>query len=379
MSRRTLAPLALLLALALGPASAHASLAYHDHNGNPTADGGPGDQTLTAQQANEGEVLLSDPAGITVRDPDAGLCRTISEFAVACAGTSAMLLGGDGDDTLIDQGVTGGFGARGGPGGDRITAGSVDAFLYGDDSVVLPSDGDDTIVGSSSDNIDPNQPGDFDDMINGGGGNDDINGGAGTDLASGQAGDDIVDGGDGNDELDTTSLLNESEEDAPGDAGNDTLRGSAGNDQLNANLGKDKADGGTGNDFVRAIDTFLYDDDEASDSIVCGDGADRVAGGAKDKLAVGCERLAVGAYCLPSYPCKASGTITGKRKGAKKPTTVAKASATLTSRDFVDFTLGSKATKLLGGASKITLTVDLRSKRGKTPAGSTYLRFTLTR
>ena len=380
MSRRILAPLAVLLALALAPASAQAaSLAYNDENGNPVAEGGAGDDTLIARPGGEGEVLLADPTGITVRDPDLGLCRQDTPTAVTCVGTGAVLLGGEGNDTLLDQGLIGGFGARGGPGDDVIEAGSVDAQIYGDDREVLPTDGNDRITGSSNTTTDPSQPQDFDDFLNGGGGNDIINAREGKDMASGQAGDDEIDGGAGDDGIDNTSLLTPGGEDAPGSAGNDTLRGGAGDDEIDAYLGRDAVDGGDGDDNMRGVELFLQEDDGAADKYVCGAGADRLAAGPKDRIAVGCETLRVALQCFFGYPCKVSGTITGKPKGAKKATTVAKATRTFTGPDYIDFALGKKATKLLGSAKKLSLQVRTATRKGGKPTpGARSFSFTLT-
>ena len=61
MTLRTLiAALALFL---LAPAAAQASVAYHDDNGNPTAEGGPEGDAISARAA-EGGVVFTDLAGI---------------------------------------------------------------------------------------------------------------------------------------------------------------------------------------------------------------------------------------------------------------------------------------------------------------------------
>jgi Ca2+-binding RTX toxin-like protein len=376
--RLRLALPAALIALALAPAGAGASVAYHNDSGVPTAEGGAGDDVIAAR-AGEGGVVFTDPAGITVRDPEREGCRQDSQTQVTCVGEGAFLLGAGGADTLRDEGLTLGFEAYGGPGDDTIAAAGVVARIFGDDRAVRPDDGNDTITGSSAE-VSGNGPADdFADELNGGGGDDIIDAGAGPDHASGQAGNDTIDGGDGRDEIDTTHLLTPDDRDAFGDEGNDTLRGGAGNDQINADTGKDAVDGGDGDDFVRAVDTFLFEDDGAADTIVCGAGADRVSAGAGDRLAVGCETLQAAMQCVGGYPCKTSGTITGKKKGAKKATTVAKASETMTGPTFVAFALGSKATKLLGTRSKVSLLVDLNAKRGKKFAGFKRFSFQLTR
>ena len=372
MPRRT--ALLVLLALALLPGAAQASVAYHD-DGVPTAEGGGGNDAISAR-AEGNSIVFTDPAGIAVRDPEVEVCRQDSSTQVTCQGEGAILLGGDGNDTLRDEGVTRGFGARGGPGDDTIVANAVAAIIYGDDRNVRPTDGNDTITGSSAE-VDGTGPEyDFTDLLNGGGGDDTINAGAGADHASGQAGNDTIDGGEGRDELDTTDLLTDDGGDAPGDEGNDTIRGGGGDDQINADKGRDVADAGVGDDYIRAVDMFLYEDDAAADTVVCGEGTDRVAAGANERLAVGCETLLVPIKCVPRN-CSVKGTITGKKKGAKKATTVAKASMTASgSAGVVSFSL-VKAPKLLGSSSKVSLTVAVRSKTATVFGGN--FRFRLTR
>ena len=375
---RGLAILAALAAVAAAPASANASVAYHDGNGNPAVQGQPGEANdITATAGGDG-VVFTDSAGISPRDPELEQCRTLSETAVTCSGQGAVLHGGDGNDTLRDIGLTGGLEVRGGPGDDTIVAGAVPSFLYGDDQVVRAGDGNDTITGSSAEVSGDGPEDDFADLINGGGGDDTLNGAGGADHVSGQTGDDTVDGGDGNDALDTTSPLDESENPVPGDAGNDTLLGGSGRDDINADDGKDTVDAGAGDDSVRGIDIFALDDDKAADTIRCGDGTDRVIPGTKERLDVACESVEIGMTCIPS-PCKAKGTITGKAKGAKKATIVAKASKTVASPDFVKFGLGKKATRLLGGRTSVGLTATIVASRVATVAGGPSVKFVLIR
>lgn len=373
--------LALLLALgtvALAPAGAHASIAYMDENGVPTAEGEPGQTNEMTARAGEDGVIFSDTAGIRPRD-DFG-CRALSDTEVTCiGGEGGLLLGRDGNDRLVDAGTTGGFGARGGSGDDTIVAGTVDAILFGDDKDTSASDGDDTITGSSATALDPAQPTDFNDMINGGGGNDVIDAGPGSDTVSGDGGRDTVHGGDGGDWIDSSDSFTDSGEDAPGDAGDDMLYGDAGNDQLNGHLGRDKLNGGDGDDFLIASDWDIGEDDKSSDALACGAGADRVAPGHADKVAVGCERLLVSMYCTGGYPCSAKGTVSGRKKGAKMRTVVAKLSTTVDSPEPVEFALGKKATKLLGSAKKVSLFGEVVGRRGKQVVSSRFLNFTLTK
>ena len=368
--------LACLALLALTPA-AQASIAYVDENGVPRAQGEPGEANDMSVRSGEEGVIFSDTAGIRPRDEDG--CRALSPTEVVCAGDGGILLGEDGNDTLRDAGLARGFGARGGPGDDRIYAGAVDAIIYGDDRELAPTDGDDTIVGSSSQRpLDPSVP-DFHDTINGGGGNDDLDGGPGNDEVSGQAGNDTVRGGDGDDNLDNSSLLTTGGQDAPGDDGDDTAIGGAGNDVINAGRGRDSADGGAGDDLLVGIDLALGRDDGSSDTLDCGAGADRIDAGAKDKVYVGCETLRLQLYCSGVKTCKATGGIAGKAKGAKKTTTVAKINRTVGSGDNANLALGKKATKLLGSASKVTLSVDVALRNGRAFVGGQFFRFSLLR
>ena len=365
--RLRLAPVAALTVLALVPAAASGSVAYMSEDGFPVGQGSPGEDNVMTLRSDGDSVIITDTVGIAPK-PDGFGCEVVDPNTVRClGGDGGQLLGEDGNDSLTDVGAARGFGARGGPGDDTITAGTVDALLYGDDRTVQPTDGNDTITGSTADNIDPNQRGDFDDMINGGGGNDTIDGREGTDMVSGQAGNDTVDGGAGNDEIDNTSLVTSEGEDAEGSEGNDVLRGGAGDDQVDAYLGKDTVDLGSGNDQARSVELFLRDDDIATDTFICGDGTDRVAVGIKDRISLSCETLQVSMKCLGGYPCKVSGRVTGKPKGAKKATTIAKASSTFTAPRNLDFTLGKKAAKLLGSAKKLALLVNTSARQGGRP------------
>jgi Ca2+-binding RTX toxin-like protein len=91
----------------------------------------------------------------------------------------------------------------------------------------LPSDADQTIIGSEL--ADVLDGGGGDDYIRAGGGDDTVLGGAGYDTLIGEAGNDTLDGGEGNDYL-------------YGEEGDDILIGGAGNDRLY---------GGSGNDIYR--------------------------------------------------------------------------------------------------------------------------------
>ena len=370
-SRARTTLLACLALLAVAPA-AHASEAYLDEDtGVATAQGDPGEANVMQIRPGGDGVIFSDTVGIHPR-PGSG-CRALSENEVTCPGDGGLLLGADGDDDLRDGGLTTSFGARGGPGDDTIVAGAVDALLYGDDPKVRETDGDDRITGSRSTRpLDPAHP-DFHDFIAGGGGDDNIAGLEGNDELAGQGGTDTIDGGEGDDNLEGITLLTVDERDAPGDEGDDFLAGGAGNDAITANRGRDVVDGNDGNDRVFAVDNDLGRDDLNSDTVRCGTGADTVDAGAGDKLQVGCETLRVALYCKG---CTAKGAVTGRAKGAKKTTTVAKINKAIATSYTAELPL-KKATKLLGTRKKTTLTFDVTMRRGKTVVGGRVFVFTL--
>ena len=69
-----------------------------------------------------------------------------------------------------------------------------------------------------------------------------------------------------------------------GDAGDDELVSGPGNDTLVGGLGVDRADAGAGNDTIRVRDGL-------ADSIVCGEGSDRVEADTVDDVATDCENV----------------------------------------------------------------------------------------
>ena len=131
---------------------------------------------------------------------------------------SMMLMGGDGDDVITDEGNT----------INKILAGEL-----GDDAI-RGGDGDDVLRGDSNS------------RDSGGtvGGDDILDGGRGNDRLGGKAGDDILLGGPGNDQL-------------WGDDGDDILRGGLGNDTLTG----DDSSGGQGSDI------FVFAAGEGTDQI----------------------------------------------------------------------------------------------------------------
>lgn len=358
--------------LAIAPGAAHASVASLE-GGIPTAKGQPGEQNEMTARAEGDTIVFTDTVALQPGDG----CERVSDFEVRCPGEgSAILLGEDGDDKLRDAGLTTGFGAQGGPGGDEIIAAAAPAQIHGDGKTVGEGDGNDRITGSSAAAASGN---DFDDFINGGGGDDEINAGAGIDHASGQAGTDTIDGGDGDDVLDSTDLFTDADEDAPGDVGDDVLRGGAGNDQLRGTRGRDKLNGDDGDDYLIATDIDIGRDDATVDTLSCGAGSDRFAPGFSDRVALGCERALLMVDCRKNYPCAVKGSIYGYRKGSKKATAVGKVGRSITSPQPVEIKIGKNASKVLGSAKKTFLSVDLVGRRGTKVVTGVFFRFYLTK
>jgi hypothetical protein len=98
---------------------------------------------------------------------------------------------------------------------------------FANSTVILGTDGDDTITGTKSS-----------DIILAGAGNDRASGGDGNDCIRGETGNDRVDGSNAND-----TVL--------GDLGRNIIIGGRGNDILRGDKGPDKLDGGLGNDNLR--------------------------------------------------------------------------------------------------------------------------------
>jgi Ca2+-binding RTX toxin-like protein len=156
---------------------------YLSDGPNSTADGGSGDDTITASSA-------ATATGVTIHGGDGNDTLT--------AGTQAITIYGDG-------------------GNDTITGSPKDDMLYG-------GDGNDTITG-----------GDGNDFIDGGAGNDVIDGGNGNDFILGGAGDDVINAGPGDDVVDAGA----GNDVVYGGAGNDLLIGGNGNDHLYGDGGND--------------------------------------------------------------------------------------------------------------------------------------------
>ncbi|QEH35607.1 Bifunctional hemolysin/adenylate cyclase precursor [Aquisphaera giovannonii] len=257
-------------------------------DGNDSLDGGDGDDTLT------GGKVLSGGAG---KD-------------VLSGGT--MLDGGDGDDVLTGS-ATASSTLVGGAGNDRITAGSGNDLIWGDDTVagpagndtILAGGGNDVIVGGGGANsIDAGDGNDLvyagqkladdpsaipantivggtgNDTIYGGAGADRIDAGIGLDYVRANGGNDTVLGGDGND----TILGGDGDDSIDGGNNDDSIDGGDGLDRIFAGLGNDVVDGGRGNDLIIGGPDSGSPD---ADTLVGGAGADTIYGGAGNDVIVG--------------------------------------------------------------------------------------------
>jgi Ca2+-binding RTX toxin-like protein len=168
---------------------------------------------------------------------------------------AALILGGDGDDTI-----------QGGSGNDSIDGGNGNDLLLGmgGNDLIFGSAGNDSIDGGAgNDSIDA---GDGNDLVYGNAGNDTIYGNTGNDTVSGGAGNDGIDGGAGADIL-------------YGDDGNDFILGQADNDSIDGGTGDDAIDGGLGNDVLFGGD--------GNDVLVGNDGDDILIGGAGNDIELG--------------------------------------------------------------------------------------------
>lgn len=140
------------------------------------------------------------------------------------------------------------------PDDETLSTGVLNSFAGGLRALA----GNDTIVGSLSDEI-----------INGNGGDDIISGGAGDDTLRGGQNRDRIDGGDGNDvvngNLGEDIVIGGNGDDlVRGGQSNDLLDGSAGNDTLIGDFGRDLLNGGDGDDlFVLRTETSAASASEA--------------------------------------------------------------------------------------------------------------------
>ena len=175
--------------------------------GNDTLRGGSGNDTLFV--TGDGNFNLSAKY-LTGPGIELAIVRTME---------TAVINGGDGDDTIDARDFIGQVSLNGGGGNDVLIGGVRNDELNG-------GDGNDTLVG--------------------GGGSDSLIGGAGNDVIAGYAGQDTIIGDDGDDTLvggtDDDSLV--------GGAGDDLIAGEEGNDTLTGNEGADTLSGGPDVDTI---------------------------------------------------------------------------------------------------------------------------------
>ena len=218
------------------------------------------------------------------------------------------LVGDDGNDTLYGQGdsdiIVGGLGndkAYGGDGEDRISGNEGDDELRGEagwDTIeggvgadtIYGGDGTDKIYGnaasSTASTADGNniiRGGNDDDYISSSAGNDFIYGELGNDVIKAGAGNDRIWGGLGNDEID-------------GGDGADEAYGDSGDDKVQGGLGNDLVEGGSGNDLLAAnivtskvtdAEVVGIQEDSAGNTLVGGEGNDRLWGSNKNDVLSG--------------------------------------------------------------------------------------------
>jgi Ca2+-binding RTX toxin-like protein len=223
--------------------------------------GGDGNDTLTAQGTNSGQVRLS-------------LSGDNGNDTLIGSASNDTLDGGAGDD-----GIHGGAGndlINGGAGNDSIGGGlGNDTIIGGDGNDFANGDaGDDSVIGSVGN--DTLRGGDGNDTLLGVAGDDNLNGMAGDDSILGGVGQDAISGGAGNDTLDG----GRNDDTINGNSGNDKIRGDHGNDYINTGIGSNTVNGGDGNDTIIAADGHdLLNGGDGNDSINAGGGNDILTGG----------------------------------------------------------------------------------------------------
>ncbi len=177
---------------------------------------------------------------------------------------------------------------QGTSGNDRVYAGDGrdTVFTYGGEDEIYGEGGDDYLVGG--DDADTLVGGEGNDDIKGLDGADIIRGDGGNDKLSGGAGDDQIDGGDGADIIEGDGFISfpgDGSDRLDGGAGEDTIRGSGGDDtilggadsdHLYGGAGRDRLEGGEGNDFLTGFGEEGYGLDTDPDTIIGGNGDDRI-------------------------------------------------------------------------------------------------------
>ncbi len=232
--------------------------------GNDTLDGGAGNDFLQGGAGDDVYVFGHGSGSDTIFDSDATIGNLDKiEFAAGVAPTDVSV-GRSGNDLYLTIAET----------GDRLTISSffsgeryqVEQVTFADSTEVwtaaeliaqtsVATEGDDYLVGDTSDNVMNGLGGN--DILIGNDGNDTLDGNSGNDRLYGDAGNDTIGGGVGDDVL-------------HGNDGNDILFGGAGNDQLYGDAGADTLDGGEGNDYLQGgagDDVYLFGRGSGSDSI----------------------------------------------------------------------------------------------------------------
>jgi Ca2+-binding RTX toxin-like protein len=201
---------------------------YDADAGTFTENGTPGTTGITVLLPEESGILSTTGPANTPGQPDningvEGVIGTSGDDTLTGSSLNNLIIGSLGDD-VID----------GGAGND---------ILYGmSPATGIDFDGDGTAeiaagaANASNDN----------DTIFGGAGNDFIDGGGGDDILDGGADNDTIYGGDGNDDITGGT----GDDILYGEAGNDELLGGAGNDTIYTGDGNDTVEGGTGNDQI---------------------------------------------------------------------------------------------------------------------------------
>jgi hemolysin type calcium-binding protein len=172
---------------------------------------------------------------------------------------------------------------------------TIDARPAGVPALILGGDGNDTLTGGAGD-----------DLLVGGEGNDVMDGQGGADIFAGQNGTDRADYVSRTGPV-TVSLDGQANDGAAGERDNvlddvETIRGGSGNDSLTGNGNRNFLIGGPGDDFIFGLggahddlnggpgDDHLFAVDGLSDDVSCGDGADQAQVDLQDVFRVGvCE------------------------------------------------------------------------------------------
>ena len=256
--------------------------------GHDTLTGGAGDDTLSGNDGNDNldagagdDLLRGGPGSDTLVGGDG---TDTADYSDVAAGVRVNLAGGWAAhlDTIQNNdrhSLAGIENAIGSPFGDALTGAAGDNVLMG-------GAGDDNLVDWGGTNV--LDGGDGDDTIQGGYGNDTLLGGAGADRLQDWGGTNVLDGGLGYDTLQggygNDTLLGGAGDDTLGDwGGTNVLDGGLGNDTLQGGYGNDTLDGGDGNDTLGDWGGVNILRGGAGDDVLQGGyGSDTLDGGAGD-------------------------------------------------------------------------------------------------